>query len=432
MRINGQDVSLQALAPGATAGTVATLNADADGALAANSDSVIATQKAVKTYVDAAVTGLWEVKGSQDCSANPNYPAASKGDAYFVSVAGKIGGASGATVEAGDVYVALADNAGGTQAAVGSSWVVIQANLLSAYVAGGTDVALADGGTGASTAAGARTNLGLAIGTDVQAFDAELSALAGLTSAADKLPYFTGSGAAALADFSAAARTVLDDATVAAMRTTLLANGNLFSVQTLSGSGTYTPTSGTISILVEMIGAGGGGGGGSQGIGAPGGGGGGGGGSYLRKFILSPAASYAYAVGAGGAGGAAGANAGANGGDTTFGSFTAPGGVGGQAGATAAAGHTNGGAGGTLPTGGDINMGGDPGGDAFWTSTMCMGGRGGSGLYGQGGGKPPANANDGGAGLSVGAGGAGASAITPTSKAGGNGFAGTITVWEFR
>jgi len=92
---------------------------------------------------------------------------------------------------------------------------------ISTGVWSGTDVAIAAGGTGSSTASGARTNLGVAIGSDVQAWDAALDDFAGLTQGTDKLPYFSSSTAMATADFTSYARTLLDDADAAAARTTL-------------------------------------------------------------------------------------------------------------------------------------------------------------------------------------------------------------------
>jgi hypothetical protein len=59
------------------------------------------------------------------------------------------------------------------------------------------------------------------VATSFQPLDADLTAIAGLVSAADRLPYYTGAGAAALATFTAFARTLLDDADATTARATL-------------------------------------------------------------------------------------------------------------------------------------------------------------------------------------------------------------------
>jgi hypothetical protein len=110
---------------------------DTDGTLAANSDTKIPSQKAVKTFGNQiiAAADAMVFKGVVDCSGNPNYPAADRGWTYRVSVAGKIGGASGPNVEVGDLLLCLTDGTvSGDQATVGSAWTIAQANIDGAVI----------------------------------------------------------------------------------------------------------------------------------------------------------------------------------------------------------------------------------------------------------------------------------------------------------
>ena len=116
--------------------------------------------------------------------------------------------------------------------------------ITSGTITGITDITIADGGTGASDAANARVNLGVAIGTDVQAYDAGLQSISGLTTAADQGIYATASDTYAVFSLTAAGRALLDDADAAAQRATL----GLGTLATQSGTfaGTHSgTTSGT-------------------------------------------------------------------------------------------------------------------------------------------------------------------------------------------
>jgi hypothetical protein len=83
----------------------------------------------------------------------------------------------------------------------------------------------------------ARTSLGLAIGTNVQAYDPGLESIAGLTTTADRMLYTTASDTYAVTTLTSFARSILDDADAAAVRTTINAqnaSGNLTQIAGLS------------------------------------------------------------------------------------------------------------------------------------------------------------------------------------------------------
>lgn len=107
-----------------------------------------------------------------------------------------------------------------TAAGVRQERTALKAEILGAGVPAALDTldelaaALADDANYAASVTTALSNK--------QPIDTDLTAIAALTSAADKVPYATGAGTWALATVTAAARGLLDDADVATMRGTLL------------------------------------------------------------------------------------------------------------------------------------------------------------------------------------------------------------------
>jgi hypothetical protein len=234
--------------------------------------------------------------------------------------------------------------------------------------------------------------------------------------------------------------TTLSSLTAIGNCTTGSVPGALIAVRQLTSGTSYTPTTGTKTIIVHMLGGGGGGGGVTSANSRVAAAGGGGSGSYLVVDVTGIGAGpYTYAIGAAGAGATAGANNGGTGGNTTLTigatTYTANGGSGG----TGMAQGTSlliagGGTGAGISTNGDINTGGNSGSRGIRLSgTVGESGNGAPSQFGSGGDGRITTGGTGNAGIGYGSGGGGALSTTgTTSFAGGAGTQGIIIIYEYR
>lgn len=195
-----------------TSGTAVT-SIDTDLTSVSATDNTLASAKAIKTYVDAQVDTADQLTELTDVTitsvADNEVLAYDNTSSKWINQT---------AVEAG-----LQPNDAGLTSIAG---LTTSANQM-IYTTGSDTYA-----TTSLTAAGRailddasasaqRTTLGLAIGTNVQAYDAGLNSIAGLTTAANKMIYTTGSDTYSTTDLSSFGRSLIDDADASAARTTL-------------------------------------------------------------------------------------------------------------------------------------------------------------------------------------------------------------------
>lgn len=240
---------------------------DTDAAMAANSATRVPSQSAVRAYVDAVVNGLrWKDAARVATTVNIVLSGIQTVDGVLLIAADRVlvknqtaGAENGIYLSAVGAWTRTTD--ADTSAEMRDATLLVEEGTTYAdtqwtcttesITLGTTALVFAQVSGPGSYSAGTGLQL---VGTQFSISDAELLAIAGLTSAADKGIQFTGAGTAGTFTLTTAAKTVLDDATVAAMVDTLGGASSLGTGGLVRGTSAQlttvklgTPTSGVLT-----------------------------------------------------------------------------------------------------------------------------------------------------------------------------------------
>jgi hypothetical protein len=194
-----------------------------------------------KAQIASAPSGTAGLSFTVDAGKGLLFPALAAGDYFYGIFKDASGNREVVKIEARSTdAMTIADGGRGLDGTTARTW-----NAGDYFVAGLTNVALQE-----------------------SLSNANLIALGALASAADKLPYFTGSGTAALADISAFIRTLLNDADAATARATLgaepaFSTGTTFAFFQAAAPTGYTQNTTHNNKALRIVSGAGGGSGGS-------------------------------------------------------------------------------------------------------------------------------------------------------------------------
>jgi len=228
-------------------------------------------------------------------------------------------------------------------------------------ITGITDLAVADGGTGASTASGARTNLSAA----QSGANSDITSITGLTTALS-----ASQGGTGITSVGTSGNVLISNGTAWTSSALPAALTGMYG-QVFTSSGTFTIPSGVTAVKVTVVGGGGNGGN----AGAYSGAGGGGGGGVAIKYVTGLTAGGTVTVTVGGIAGTSsfGAHCSATGGSTASNVGTNT--------------SSSGGSGGSGSSG-DLNLSGTSGSNGIYYSACCVGTFWGGGTGGAASGSP--------------------------------------------